>query len=322
MPFTYIKNNAASTLLSTHTSASGTVVIQSGDQSNFPSSYPFRITVYKYSGTGNLGQKYGTIFKVNSASSNTFNVTVASDELPASVDQTFTVASGQVFNVECDWTYGKEQELEAQMNSSAAAIVQLQEQATALYTDTGTANAYVIAPATSIGAYANGQTFSFLPANANTGASTLNVNGLGSKNIYYQGSAITQNAIKANVIAVVRYDGTQFELLNPATTVTGILTNRQGGISNNWAGSGTTNYPLAGVNVNVQVGNTSTASGTNVIYFPVAFNESPLVLVTPNGSSGNYSGGNWYIVSVATDSFVFQTSSSNIPSVSWIAMGQ
>ena len=40
------KNNSLSTLLSNHTSGSGTIVIQSGDQTKFPSTFPFRITVY------------------------------------------------------------------------------------------------------------------------------------------------------------------------------------------------------------------------------------------------------------------------------------
>ena len=225
MPTTFSakKNNSTSTLLSTHTSGSGTIVIQSGDQSKFPATYPFRITVYKSAGTGNLGQFYGTIFNVNSASSNTFNVTVASDESPASVDQTFTVATGQVFNVECDWTYGSAKEYETAINTaesniatSQSNIIQLQEQATTLYTDTGTANAYVITPAISIGAYSVGQSFTFIPANTNTGASTLNVNGLGAKNILYHGLALNPGNIDPLIPATVVYDGTQFQLLNPS----------------------------------------------------------------------------------------------------------
>lgn len=106
--FSFKKNNAHSTLLSSHTSGSGTIVVQAGDQSKFPSTFPFRITVYR----STQDQSTGTIFKVNSASSNTFNVTVASDESPTSADQNFTITGGAVFNVENDFTYGDTQEYE------------------------------------------------------------------------------------------------------------------------------------------------------------------------------------------------------------------
>ena len=47
------------------------------------------------------------------------------------------------------------------------------------WVSTGGVNTFVITPTTAITAYALGQIFSFRAANANTGASTLNVNGLG-----------------------------------------------------------------------------------------------------------------------------------------------
>jgi len=52
------------------------------------------------------------------------------------------------------------------------------------FEETGAANAYVLTPSPSIGAYADGQHFSFRAANANTTTATLNVNGLGAKVIY------------------------------------------------------------------------------------------------------------------------------------------
>ena len=79
-------------------------------------------------------------------------------------------------------------------------------------TDTGVADAYVIAPAPAITTYAAGQTFNFFAVNANTGASTLNVNGLGVKAIQLNGTALVAGDIGAGDLVRVVYDGTGFQL--------------------------------------------------------------------------------------------------------------
>lgn len=78
--------------------------------------------------------------------------------------------------------------------------------------DTGAANAYVITPAPAITAYATGQIFTFKAVNANTGASTVNVNGIGAKNIFYKTAALTGGEIMAGQIVEIEYDGTQFQM--------------------------------------------------------------------------------------------------------------
>ena len=88
--------------------------------------------------------------------------------------------------------------------------------------DTGAANAYVITPSPAIAAYAAYQTFSFKAANANTGASTLNVNGVGAAALKHRdGSALNANDILAGSINLVEYDGTNFQLLT-SNTNTGV----------------------------------------------------------------------------------------------------
>jgi hypothetical protein len=84
-----------------------------------------------------------------------------------------------------------------------------------LNTDTGSANACAIAPARALSAYFTGYWTWFLPANANTGACTLNVNSLGAKNIFAQGAALIGNELSTTVPALVVYDGTQLNLINP-----------------------------------------------------------------------------------------------------------
>jgi len=79
-------------------------------------------------------------------------------------------------------------------------------------------------------AYAAGQLFYFVAAGANTGAVTLNVDGLGAKAITRDGStALAAGDINSGEIVVVIYDGTRFQMINAAnsfgnTTINGTLT--------------------------------------------------------------------------------------------------
>lgn len=82
--------------------------------------------------------------------------------------------------------------------------------------DTGTANTYVGTLSPVITSYVEGMRFTVKIANANTGASTLNFNALGAKNIVYiSGSAINGGDLQPNQEAEFLFDGTNFQLLNP-----------------------------------------------------------------------------------------------------------
>lgn len=84
-------------------------------------------------------------------------------------------------------------------------------------TDTGVVNAYVLTFAASFTAYTDGIIIYFTPANTNTGASTLNVNGLGVVPIVNQdGSVLLGGQIVANQIVQVMYKGGNFLLLTYA----------------------------------------------------------------------------------------------------------
>ena len=98
--------------------------------------------------------------------------------------------------------------------------------------DTGAANVLVASPATGCPtAYTVGAIFKVLPNHANsTTTPTLNVCGLGAKTITKFGTtALVANDLVTTAIAVVFYDGTDMELINPQTnsatgTVTSIAT--------------------------------------------------------------------------------------------------
>jgi hypothetical protein len=86
--------------------------------------------------------------------------------------------------------------------------------------DTGAANAYVVTfPTGIVPTYTAGLTLFVKITNANTGASTINVSALGAKSITNPDlSAIPANALLANDIVILTYDGTQFILVGGSGT--------------------------------------------------------------------------------------------------------
>lgn len=68
-------------------------------------------------------------------------------------------------------------------------------------------------------AYTAGQIFTLVPANTTTGAASLNVDGLGAKNIFSGGAACGGGELVAAVPVQVEYDGTQFNILGPAKVI-------------------------------------------------------------------------------------------------------
>ncbi|ASY63617.1 Phage tail fiber protein [Sinorhizobium sojae CCBAU 05684] len=85
----------------------------------------------------------------------------------------------------------------------------------AIYTTTGTANAYVLTYEGAPLAYVTGMIYRFYAHAANTGAATLNVNGLGAKAIVTQhGSALTSGQLPTLRPVEVVYNGTSFVLIS------------------------------------------------------------------------------------------------------------
>jgi hypothetical protein len=88
--------------------------------------------------------------------------------------------------------------------------------------DTGSANAMVAAPNSCI-AIVTGELIRVLPAHANTTTTpTLNFCGTGAKTITKFGTAaVASNDLLTTAVAVLVYDGTDWELQNPATLSSG-----------------------------------------------------------------------------------------------------
>lgn len=102
------------------------------------------------------------------------------------------------------------------------------------YQDTGTANAYVITPSPAFGSYFSAMTFNVIPAHSNTGASVINVNGIGNIAIVRQnGTAVQGGDIPAGGLIQLIYQATlgKFILnssLSPNMTTRTILSSSSG----------------------------------------------------------------------------------------------
>lgn len=137
-------------------------------------------------------------------------------------------------------------------------------------TDTGAANAYVVNPTPPATSYVAGQIVVFVPANNNTGNSTVNVSSLGAITIVTSnGTGIRQglvaNQIVASSPALLIYDGVDFVLINPYPsfkTYTGV----DSGSANTYVITTTPAMPslVAGTIVNFQAATSSTWAGSTV----------------------------------------------------------
>jgi hypothetical protein len=102
----------------------------------------------------------------------------------------------------------------ATVGTDAAQYAQLQGGTDKLITVTGT-DTLTGSLTPILTAYAAGNQFSFVVANTNTTAVTINIDGVGSKSITRTGStALVAGDLIAGQVALIEYDGTRFQLLN------------------------------------------------------------------------------------------------------------
>lgn len=130
-------------------------------------------------------------------------------------------------------------------------------------TDTGTASAHVLTPTTALVGYTYGLMLLYRPANAGTGALTVNVSALGAKSVKtIAGADPTSGDVLANQPLLLMYDGTNFVILAGSEflsktgnqTLTGNLT-----LTGNQTISGT-----LGVTGNTSITGTLAAGATTV----------------------------------------------------------
>lgn len=108
-------------------------------------------------------------------------------------------------------------------NTDSATLGQVQSNTVSLIGSISGTNTITGSLSPAIAAYAAGQMFWFVAANANTGATTININSLGAKSITKNGTtALAANDIKSGQTVVIVYDGTQFQLIG--SSLAGITT--------------------------------------------------------------------------------------------------
>lgn len=134
--------------------------------------------------------------------------------------------------------------------------------------DSGSANTYAITLGTPPASYVAGQLYLFKAANANTGASTLNVNSLGAKSLKTpSGATLLSGYIAAGQVVLVEYDGTNFQVMsvaaNAATPIFG-GTGADGALA---VSSGITNIDAGGAQFVIKNYSSIAITGTGAIKF-------------------------------------------------------
>jgi hypothetical protein len=98
-----------------------------------------------------------------------------------------------------------------------ASAGQVQDSTLTYLTSVSGTNAITASAPIVMTAYATGQTFRFIAANATTGAVTININSIGLKSIVRtDGSALVSGDIASGAAVQIMYDGTNFQLLSDA----------------------------------------------------------------------------------------------------------
>lgn len=98
------------------------------------------------------------------------------------------------------------------MNLQAAVL------STGIYVTTvgGTGDAITLTPSPALTAYAAGMRYTFVAAASNTGAATINVSGLGVKDLKKQFNvALSASDIVTGQLVDIQYDGTRFVMMGP-----------------------------------------------------------------------------------------------------------
>lgn len=144
-----------------------------------------------------------------------------------------------------------EGQLPSTVNDSARAVMgairRFYDHINPIIVSQGSANAQTLTYAVAPAAYVTGDRYTFIVGSAltNTGATTLNVNGLGAKNILIGSNALQGRELRESQVIDVSYDGTQFQLLR------GIVPAAAGFIPNNPTG-------VSGAAVMMGIGSTCT----------------------------------------------------------------
>ncbi len=107
----------------------------------------------------------------------------------------------------------------------------------------GTANAITLSLTPARTAYLTGEFYTFIAADSNTGATTVNIDSLGAKNVTARGSVtLPAGSIRTEMLCIIQYDGIRFQLLNPALDAASQSTMETGSSTTNFVTPGRQQY--------------------------------------------------------------------------------
>ena len=149
--------------------------------------------------------------------------------------------------------------------TDAAQYGQLQAGATTIATVSGTDTLTgTLTPA--LAAYATGNLFSFVAANTNTGATTINLNSLGAKSITKSGTtALIAGDLVSGQVYLIEYDGTRFQLINPSASSVSSITFGSTGLTPSTATTGAVTVAGTLAVANGGTGVTASTGTTSVV---------------------------------------------------------
>jgi hypothetical protein len=160
-----------------------------------------------------------------------------------------------------------------------ALVASLQNQSYTYNTDSGTTNAYAVTLSPAPSSYAAGLIVVFKATNANTGASTLNVNSLGTKTILKNGiAALTSGDIVSGEIVVAVYDGTNFQMTSSVPAPAGGVSSVSGSSPIASSGGSTPTISLNSGGVNSTY--LATANKTRTCHIPYGSDDAASDLTT------------------------------------------
>lgn len=101
---------------------------------------------------------------------------------------------------------------DATARTQYTSAAQVQDSLPTLITSISGTDTITGSPSIAVAAYVTGQEFRFIPANTNTGAVTINISGLGARNIVKgnAGAALAAGDLTAGVPVTITYNGTAF----------------------------------------------------------------------------------------------------------------
>ena len=276
-------NNANTTLGSAISSGATTITVATGTGILFP--------------TLGTGQYFtATLFAAGSSTGLPNEIV----RVTARTGDTMTVLRGQEGTTAQSWNVGDSFSnfITAGLLNNLVGLNDVQSQFGNSAVDAGSTNAGVVTLSPAITSLASilYSPIRVLKINtANTGAYTLNVNGLGAKSVVFNGSALTNNQLAAGSIYQVAWDGTNFELLSspvPAAATAPVPT-ASGGVFTKLKIStlGISNYTST-----ITANSVTLANSSGLVYIAQSVSLTPNINTSGvNGlDTGTVAGSTWY----------------------------